>query len=173
LKFLAATTMSESEYVILEGVPTPQVYHDLRKVAGLTPPPMEAVPKALANSFVGFLAYERREMKDDTTPRAGQVPVAMGRLLGDCSLFLLLCDVATHPEHQRKGLGKRILQALVDYVDKHAPEAYVSLVAEPTAQKMYPLFGFQDVQPSVGMFRMLRSRKTQAVPADGDTDKQE
>jgi hypothetical protein len=39
--------MSESAYVILEGVPTAQVYHDLRKVAGLTPPPIEAVAKAI------------------------------------------------------------------------------------------------------------------------------
>jgi GNAT superfamily N-acetyltransferase len=171
--FFVTTTMSESAYVILEGVPTAQVYHDLRKVAGLTPPPLEAVPKALANSFVGFLAYERREMKDDTTPGPEQVPVAMGRLLGDCSLFLLLCDVATHPDHQRKGLGRRILQALVDYVDEYAPEAYVSLVAEPSAQKLYPLFGFKDVQPSVGMFRMIRSRKTQAVPVDGGANKEE
>jgi GNAT superfamily N-acetyltransferase len=166
--------MSESEYVILEGVPTPQVYHDLRKVAGLTPPPIAAVPKALANSFVGFLAYERRGMTDDTTPGAEQIPVAMGRLLGDCSLFLLLCDVATHPDHQRKGLGKRILQALVDYIDEHAPEAYVSLVADPPAQKLYPLFGFKDVQPSLGMFRMIRGRKTQAAaPVDGGVNQEE
>jgi ribosomal protein S18 acetylase RimI-like enzyme len=153
--------MNESDYIVLEGLPTPQVYHDLRKLAGMTPPPMEAVPKALANSFVGFLAYERRHMTNDTTPGPEQEPVAMGRLLGDCSLFLLLCDVAVHPEHQRRGLGKRILQALVDYVDKNAPEAYVSLVAEPQAQKLYPLFGFKDVEPSIGMFRMIRGRKLQ------------
>jgi GNAT superfamily N-acetyltransferase len=165
--------MNEPEYVILQGVPTPQVYHDLREVAGLTPPPMEAVPKALANSFVGFLAYERREMKDGTMPGPGQVPVAMGRLLGDGSLFLLLCDVATHPDHQRKGLGKRIMQALVDYVDKHAPDAYVSLVAEPRATKLYPQFGFQDVQPSVGMFRMIRGRKIQTPTVDGGGNKEE
>jgi ribosomal protein S18 acetylase RimI-like enzyme len=153
--------MSESDYIILEGIPEPQVYHDLRKLSGMTPPPMHAVPKALANSFVGFVAYERRHMTNDTTPGPDQTAVAMGRLLGDCSLFLLLCDVAVHPDHQRKGLGKRIMQALVDYVDKHAPEAYVSLVAEPAAQKLYPRYGFKDVQPSIGMFRMIRDRKTQ------------
>jgi len=151
--------MSDSEYIILEGLPTPQVYHDLRKLAGMTPPPMDAVPKALANSFVCFVAYERRLMTNDTTPGPEQTAIAMGRLLGDCSLFLLLCDVAVHPEHQRKGLGKRIVQALTDYVDKHAPDAYVSLVAEGPAQKLYPLFGFRSVEPSIGMFRMIRDRK--------------
>ena len=150
---------SNGGYTIMEGLPTPQIYHDLRKLAGMTPPPMKAVPKALENSFVGVLAYETEKMLDETTPSSGQDPVAMGRLLGDKSLFLLLCDVAVHPDHQRRGLGKRVMQALVDYVDVHAPQAYVSLVAEPAAQKLYPQYGFKDVQPSIGMYRMLRDRK--------------
>lgn len=152
--------MSDSEYAVIESLPTPQVYHDLRKVAGLTPPPLEPIAKSLANSFACFLAYERKDMVNETTPGPGQTAVAMGRLLGDGALFLMLCDVAVHPEHQRKGLGKRIMQALVDHVDKHAPSAYVSLVAEPAGQKLYPQYGFQDVKPSVGMFRM-RGRRTQ------------
>lgn len=160
--------MSDLEYIVLEGIPTPQVYHDLRKLSGMTPPPMHAVPKALANSFAGFLAYERQHMTNDTTPGPDQKAVAMGRLLGDGSLFLLLCDVAVHPDHQRKCLGKRIMQSLVDYVDRHAPEAYVSLVAEPMAQKLYPRYGFKDVQPSIGMFRMIRDRKTQGKSEQED-----
>lgn len=151
--------MAESSYAVLPGVPTPQVYHDLRKLAGMTPPSpqmiTEAVPKALANSFVGYLAYERKNMLKDTTPGPDQSPVAMGRLSGDGALFLLLTDVAVHPDHQGQGLGKRILQALVDYVDAHAPNAYVSLVAEPMGQGLYPRFGFEDVKPSIGMFRCI------------------
>ncbi|KAH7406183.1 acetyltransferase, GNAT family [Phaeosphaeria sp. MPI-PUGE-AT-0046c] len=162
--------MSNSEYIILQGVPTPQTYHDLRKVAGLTPPPMEAVAKALANSIVGFLAYERKHMVNDSVPGDGQEPVAMGRLSGDGSLFLLLTDVATHPDHQRRGLGQRILQALVDYIDEHAPEAYVSLVADPPGQKLYPKFGFKDCHPGLGMYRMIRGRKTMA---QGNTQSEE
>ncbi|KAF2823305.1 acyl-CoA N-acyltransferase [Ophiobolus disseminans] len=160
--------MSDSEYVILQGIPTPQVYHDLRKLVGMTPPPMEAVPKALANSFVCFLVYERRHMTDNTTPGLEQTAVGMGRLLGDGSLFLMLCDVAVHPDHQRRGLGKRIMQSLTDYVDEHAPDAYVSLVAEKAAQKLYPQFGFKDVQPSVGMFRMIRGLRVQDEAAQED-----
>lgn len=156
---------STTEYTIVEGLPTPQVYHDLRKLAGMTPPPLEAVPKALENSFVGILAYETKDMLDESTPSQGQKPVAMGRLLGDKSLFLMLCDVAVHPEHQRRGLGKRIMKTLVDYVDANAPQAYVTLVAEPAAQKLYPQYGFKDVQPSIGMYRMLRDRTVKSEPA--------
>lgn len=157
---LPSHKMNDSDYVVLEGLPSPQLYHDLRKLSGMTPPPLEAVPKSLANSFYCILAYERKGMIDAATPGPGQKAVAMGRLLGDGALFLQLCDVAVHPDHQRRGLGKRIMQKLVDYVDEHAPYAYVSLVAEPKAQKLYPLYGFRDVAPSVGMFRMMRRQRT-------------
>lgn len=162
--------MSQSDYIILEGIPTPQVYHDLRELAGLTPPPMDAIPKALENSFVGFLAYEQRHMIDDTTPEAGQTAVAMGRLVGDKSLFLICVDIAVHPGHQRKGLGKRIMQSLVDYVDRQAPDAYVSLVAEPAGQKLYPQYGFKEVEPSIGMYRMFRNRKVDGKSVKEDAD---
>jgi hypothetical protein len=57
------------------------------------------------------------------------------------------------------------VQSLVDYVDKHAPEAYVSLVADTPAQRLYPQFGFKTVEPSIGMFRMKRERKLHSEPA--------
>ncbi|KAF2643476.1 acyl-CoA N-acyltransferase [Massarina eburnea CBS 473.64] len=147
------------EYIIIHGLPTPQVYHDLRKLANLTPPPVEAmeevVPRSLQNSFACFVAYERKHMLNDTTPGPDQEAVGMGRLLGD-GLFLLLVDVAVHPDHQRKGIGKRIMDSLVNYADNKAPHAYVSLVADPMGAKLYPKHGFEDVKPAVGMFRCLR-----------------
>ena len=80
----------------------------------------------------------------------------MGRLLGDGALFLQLVDVAVHPEHQNRGLGKRITEALVEFADAHAPFAYVSLVADPLGQRLYPKHGFEDVKPGIGMFRCRR-----------------
>lgn len=163
--------MAEPEYIILQGLPTPQVYHDLRKDAGMTPPPLEAIPRSLANSFVGIVAYERVHMLDATTPSPEQIPVGMGRLVGDGSLFLILVDMAVHPKHQRKGIGKRIVQALVDYIDEHAPYAYVSLVADVPGQKLYPQYGFKDVKPSVGMFRMKRGQRLQDQVAAEESEK--
>jgi ribosomal protein S18 acetylase RimI-like enzyme len=149
-------TMSDSEYVILEGRPAPQNYHDIRKLAGMTPPPLEAVPKSLANSLFMVVAYERKHMLDDATPGPEQEVVAMGRLVGDGSLFLIMVDVCVHPDHQRQGLGKRIVQGLCDYIDEHAPLAYVSMVADKPAQQLYPRYGFKSVEPSIGMYRMNR-----------------
>ncbi|KAJ4286121.1 hypothetical protein N0V90_013470 [Kalmusia sp. IMI 367209] len=155
--------METEQYIVLQGLPTPQTYHDLRKLANLTPPPpeamAEAVPKSLQNSFACFIAYERKEMIDENTPALDQDAIAMGRLLGDGALFLQLVDVAVHPDHQGKGLGKQIMESLVRYVDEHAPHAYVSLVADPLGQRLYPKYGFEDVKPGVGMFRCLRIQR--------------
>jgi ribosomal protein S18 acetylase RimI-like enzyme len=152
--------MAEFNYIILQGLPTPQEYHDLRKAAGVTPPGSEmmeeVVPKALQTSFACYVAYEREGMLNDTTPGPAQSPIAMGRLSGDGGLFLQLTDVAVHPDHQGKGIGKKIMKKLVDYVDQHASHAYVSLVAEPKGQGLYRQMGFEDVKPSMGMFRCPR-----------------
>jgi ribosomal protein S18 acetylase RimI-like enzyme len=158
--------MASSEYVILQGLPAPQTYHDLRKITGLTPPfpeaMAEAVPTALKNSVAGFLAYERRLMLDDTTPCADQEVVGMGRLSGDGGLFLLVTDIAVHPDHRRQGIAKAIMAALVAHIDEHAPHAYVSLVADPMGQKLYPQFGFEGLGHSVGMFRCPRLQQNEA-----------
>ncbi|USP72730.1 acetyltransferase, GNAT family [Curvularia clavata] len=152
--------MAFEQYVVLQGLPSPRVYHDLRKLANLTPPPAEAmeeiVPKSLQNSFACFVAYVKEDMVDEQTPGPGQDAIAMGRLLGDGALFLQLVDVAVHPHHQRNGLGKRIVELLVGFADEHAPHAYVSLVADLPGQQLYQKYGFEDVKPSICLFRCLR-----------------
>ncbi len=163
--------MSSTDYVVIEGLPTPEAYHDLRDIAGLTPPPAEAVPTSLKNSWVGFVAYEAARMLDSKTPAPNQPIVGMGRLIGDGALFLILVDIAVHPSHQGRGIGKRITQALVDYVDAHAPLAYVSLVAEGSAQKLYLQYGFKNVEPSVGMFRMKGRRRIHDIPIEEGGEK--
>lgn len=143
--------MDSSKYVILKRLPDPEVYNELRSAALLTPAPIEAVAPGLANSWACFLVYEREAMLDVTTPRPEQKPIGMGRLSGDGAMFLVLTDMAVHPDHQRKGIGKSIMQTLVDYCDEHAPHAYVSLVADLMGQGLYPKFGFETVTPSIGM----------------------
>ncbi|CAI6336698.1 unnamed protein product [Periconia digitata] len=156
------TMADQSEYVIIPGKPSPQYYRDLRELAALTPPPpdamSESVPRSLENSWYMLVAYESKHLVDGK-PAPGQNPVGMGRLVGDGALFLIMCDIAVHPDHQRKGIGKRISQMLVQHVDANAPHAYVSLVADPMGQALYPKFGFESVEPSVGMFRCVYSQQ--------------
>jgi hypothetical protein len=55
-------------------------------------------------------------------------------------------------------LGKRIVAALVGWLEANAPtSAYVSLIADGPAKDLYAQFGFEETAPvSVGMARWIR-----------------
>ena len=80
--------------------------------------------------------------------------VGMGRVIGDGGCFFQVVDIAVLPEHQGKGLGKRIMETLVNRLHEHAPSsAYVSLIADGDAHHLYSKFGFAPTAPeSVGMY---------------------
>jgi GNAT superfamily N-acetyltransferase len=69
-----------------------------------------------------------------------------------------IVDMAVLPEHQGRGLGKQIMAALMEWLDREAPKtAYVSLIADGPARHLYAKFGFEDVSPgSIGMGLFLR-----------------
>jgi ribosomal protein S18 acetylase RimI-like enzyme len=85
------------------------------------------------------------------------MPVGMGRVIGDGGCFFQIVDIAVLPEYQGRGLGKRIMSALVAYLRQNAPSsAYVSLLADGRAEALYQQFGFRLTAPgSVGMFLKL------------------
>jgi GNAT superfamily N-acetyltransferase len=65
--------------------------------------------------------------------------------------------MAVLPAHQRRGLGDRILTALLDRIRKRAPaDAYVNLLADEPGRKLYARHGFVETAPgSIGMARTL------------------
>ena len=82
----------------------------------------------------------------------------MGRIIGDRGLFFQVVDIAVDPKHQKRGLGKRIVAALVDHLYQTAlPGAYVSLIADGEAHRLYSLYGFKPTAPrSIGMYWHLK-----------------
>ncbi len=79
--------------------------------------------------------------------------VGMGRVIGDGGCFFQVVDIAVHPDYQRRGIGNQIMTRLMEYLRKTAPKsAYVSLIADGGATKLYEKFGFKLTAPvSVGM----------------------
>jgi ribosomal protein S18 acetylase RimI-like enzyme len=77
----------------------------------------------------------------------------MGRIVGDGGCNFEIVDMAVHPDFQRQGLGKRIMESLMTYLRETAPKtAYVSLIADDGAPALYRQFGFEFTAPaSVGM----------------------
>jgi ribosomal protein S18 acetylase RimI-like enzyme len=94
----------------------------LRVVAGLSPESAEAAALGLSNTIFGI-----------TILRNGGV-VGTGRLIGDGGLFFSIVDIAVEPGHQGRGLGKAIMNALVEHVKSTAKVgADISLIAAEKA----------------------------------------
>lgn len=135
-----------NNYQIINTSPTPEQYCKLRQATGLGEKTLAAAQIALPNTWFGIqVIYE------------GNV-IGMGRIIGDGGCFFQIVDIAALPEHQGNGLGKKIMAALMDYFDKHAPSsAYISLIADGPAKNLYTKFGFKPTAPaSVGMYRMKK-----------------
>ncbi len=105
----------------------------------------EAAEAGLPNTWHGVLVLR------------GDEPVGMGRIVGDGGCFFQIVDICVAPEHQGRGLGKRIMTELVGELERRAPEgAYVSLIADGDARFLYEKFGFRLTAPaSVGMHRTV------------------
>ncbi|MEQ6903761.1 GNAT family N-acetyltransferase [Nocardioides sp. YIM 152588] len=135
------------EYRLLASAPTTEDYLHLRRAAGLTPRTTDQAERALPGSWA---ACHVVHVDDGRT-------VAMGRLIGDGGWYFHVVDMAVLPEHQRRGLGDRVLTHLLDVIRRDAPPgAYVSLMADPPGRRLYERHGFTGSAPrSVGMARVL------------------
>lgn len=131
-----------TEIVLVERVPTVVEYRELRRRVGLSGKTEEAAAAGLPNTrFAVVLECD------------GQA-IGMGRVIGDGGTAFQITDIAVLPEHQGKGLGKRIVRALVEWLQANAPKsAYVSLIADGPAKDLYAQFGFAPTYPeSIGMY---------------------
>ena len=132
----------EQGYHLRATVPSAEDYRRLRAAAGLSPKSAEGAAKGLPNTLFGVIVK-----------RDGGKVVGMGRVIGDGGLFFQVTDIAVDPEHQRRGLGKAIVGEIVQYLKRAAPRgAYVSLIADGEAHRLYAKYGFKPTAPaSIGM----------------------
>ena len=121
--------------------PDVAAYVRLRKAGGLSPFTEEAAARGLKGTLFGV------------TVLYGEEAVGMGRVIGDGGCFYEIVNIVVAPPHQGRGLGKRIMAALMEYLYANAPKsAEVSLIADVPANKLYEQFGFKETAPaSLGM----------------------
>ncbi|MFD7922219.1 GNAT family N-acetyltransferase [Streptomyces sp. NPDC059740] len=132
-------------YELRSGPPPTDTYLHLRVAAGLSPKTAEAAEAGLPNTWHGVTVLHQEE------------PVGMGRVIGDGGCFFQIVDICVTPEHQGRGLGRRIMAELLGELQRRAPQgAYVSLIADGDARFLYEKFGFRQTAPaSVGMHRTV------------------
>ena len=132
-----------SNYQVINTNPSVEEYCILRVETGLSPKSIEAAEIALKNTWYGL----HIKFNDEKT-------VGMGRIIGDGGCFFQIVDIAVKSEHQGKGLGKLIMEDLINYFKNNAPQsAYVSFIADGDAKHLYEKYGFKPTAPeSIGMF---------------------
>jgi ribosomal protein S18 acetylase RimI-like enzyme len=139
--------MTSGDYRLIAAAPPVDDYLALRELAGLTPRRPDQAKLAIQGSW--FAVHVVHEPN-------GTV-VAMGRVLGDGGWYFHIADMAVLPEHQRRGLGNLVLQALLDQIRNDAPPgAFVSLLADGPGRALYRRHNFIETAPgSLGMARLL------------------
>lgn len=133
----------DDNYELTTRPPALDDYVRLRADSGLSPITREQSEPALINSWAWRSV--RRRTSGET--------VAMGRLLGDGGWYFMVADMATLPQHQGRGLGRAVLESLLEQVRQEVPAgAYVTLMADAPGRPLYEKLGFVETAPrSVGM----------------------
>lgn len=133
-------------YQVKAETPSVDDYINIRLAAGLSRKSVEAATIALPNSIHAVTVY------------FGDVRVGIGRIIGDGGCFFEITDMAVIPEHQGKGVGRLIMEALCAWLDENAPQtAYVSLMAHHGKPAFYEKFGFKyaEMPQASGMYKYI------------------
>lgn len=80
---------------------------------------------------------------------SGQL-IAAGRALADGKDCAYICDVAVHPSHQGRGLGKEVVSQLVDFSKDHRK---IILYAAPGKEPFYKKLGFKRMVTAMAIFK--------------------
>lgn len=134
------------DYEIREEIPSIEIYIATRLAAGLSRKSIQAASIGLPNSIYSVVVYFSNEV------------IGIGRIVGDGGCFFEITDIAVLPEHQGKGVGRKIMEKLVHYLNSNAPDtAFVSLHADHNTPEFYKKFGFKlaELPKSSGMYMRI------------------
>ena len=110
----------------------------LYRIAPLGEKPPDALRTVFGNSMFRCFVY------------AGEVLVGAGRALADGVDCAYIADVAVHPDHQGRGLGKAIIRRLVAQAEGHKK---VILYANPGTEPFYVQLGFLPMNTAMAIWR--------------------
>jgi ribosomal protein S18 acetylase RimI-like enzyme len=133
------------EYILVERSPTKEEYQRLRDAVGWGNMNVGAVETGLSNSLYSICVV------------FGNDVIGCGRVIGDGGIYFYIQDVIVLPEFQGQGVGKRIMNSLMEYLKEHAhAKAFIGLMVAKGAAGFYRRFGFNE-RPSdgPGMFMVM------------------
>ena len=105
--------------------------------------------KSLQNSLYTVAAEEDNQV------------VGMGRLIGD-GMYYMIVDIVVQPAYQQMGIGSKILNMIIEYVDSATPgggRSSIQLIAEKGKETFYESRGFKIIPHEfcgAGMRKVIR-----------------
>ena len=112
---------------------TPEDYLSLRKEVGWKNYPLEQARTGLSNT-----AYV-------IAVRDGERTVAVTRLLWDGGYSAFISDVIVSPEYQGRGIGRKMLEDVIDYLEQQLQPGYrimITLLSAHGKEEFYQKFDF-------------------------------
>lgn len=125
--------MEEVQVELLENELSAEDFVRLKVATGFMERPLEQVERALQNDL-----YHVAAVSD------GKV-IGMGRLVGDGAMYWYLQEIIVLPKYQGQGIGKRIVNKLLEHVRNTAipgTGVEVGLTAVKGKEPFYEKFGF-------------------------------
>jgi len=134
----------KDEFILVQRVPSVEEFQRLHEAVGWSNVDLASTELGLRNAlFSVCLVHEDRV-------------VGCGRVVGDGGIYFYIQDVIVLPEYQGRGLGRRIMDAIMGYLTTHArPKAFVGLMAAVDVSGFYERYGFTE-RPAdrPGMYRV-------------------
>ncbi len=124
----------EVNYSITDSI-TPEEYMKLREAVGWGLFPLEEAQAGLSNSYIWCL-------RDNDA--SGQ-PIGIGRVIWDHGYVMYIADIIVIPEYQGNGLGRVIMEQVMDFIHEQLKPGYkfmVSLCSAKGKEEFYKKFGF-------------------------------
>jgi ribosomal protein S18 acetylase RimI-like enzyme len=111
---------------------------NLYKIAPLGDKSPDALKRVFNNSMFMYFIYDDEKL------------VGVGRALADGVDCSYICDVAIHPKYQAKGLGKEMIQRLIEDSKEHSK---IILYTVPKKEGFYNKFGFSKMNTAMAIFK--------------------
>ena len=114
---------------------TPEEYMEMRRLVEWSAFPLEQAAEGLKNTFI-LICF-----------RVDGKPVALGRAVSDRGYVVYIADVIVIPEYQGNGLGRKIMESLMEQIKASMKPGYrimITLMAAQGKEKFYNKFGFVD-----------------------------
>lgn len=108
-------------------------YLKLREMVGWKQLTEKQAETAIKNSILTLIAYDKDE------------PVGMGRIVGDGAVICYIQDLIVIPKYQSRGVGKLIMESLIDYVKEIKmpdTEIMLDLMCAMGREQFYKKYGF-------------------------------